>query len=152
MSKCALFFLCICTQFYLQVFKYRTDDSTDHLGIVEIIPGNHCDPRHLFFIFIVYPQAESRKGGGNSRNPEGQALQGSIAPGFVIGREKGQIKPNQCIVIGEIKYPIVSIQIGRNKYDLYPVFLCIVQTIVPYPVQDLIVLFVMQIVCKMLLT
>ncbi len=73
----------------------------------------------LLPIVRLDPEAEAGQAGREGGHPEGKALQRGIAPGFIIGREQGQVQPNQQIVIFCVEHSVRSVQIGRHKVDLH---------------------------------
>ena len=73
----------------------------------------------LLTVVRPYPETESGQAGGQGRNAERKALQRGISPRFVVGREQGQVKSHEQIVVLHIEHPVRSVQIGRNEIDLH---------------------------------
>ena len=100
----------------------------------------------LLAVVRPHPEAESGQAGRQGRDAERKAFQRSVAPRLVVGREQGQVKSHEQIVVLHIEHPVRSVQIGRNEIDLHAAALSVGEAQLLEAAGDDIIFIVHQIV------
>jgi len=98
-----------------------------HIGIVIIGTGDNNGTMIDFGVVSAHPKAKTRKAGGYRWDMKGQAFQGSIAPGFVVGRKDGKVKTDYEIIVLHIEYPVPAIEIAGHEDHLDIIFRHIIE-------------------------
>ena len=90
-----------------------------HFLVIAVVALQDGDAGVFLLVMGLDPQAETGQRGGKRRDAEGQGLQRSVAPRFIVGREQRQVHAAQKLVVRQVEDAVITVQIGRDEIHLH---------------------------------
>ena len=96
------------------------DNMLNHIIGIAIVAINHCYALvNRSTALLLAPYTIATQACGDSRHMERHTLEWSVAPWLVVAWEDGQVKTNEQIVVWQVEYAIVAVEVSRHKDYMY---------------------------------
>ena len=91
----------------------------DIVGIAIVAINNSYTLVNRSTALLLAPYAIATQAGGDGRHMERHTFKWGITPWFVVAWEDGQVKTDEQVIIWQIEYAIVAIEVGRHENDMH---------------------------------
>ena len=96
------------------------DNMLNHIiGIAIVAINNRNALVNRGAALLLAPNTIATQASGDSRHMERHTLEWSVAPWFVVAWEDGQVKTDEQVVVGQVEYAIVAVEVGRHEDDMH---------------------------------